>query len=67
MEVRDDGEVVQELNLIKPKCKLEVRRNFFSCRVVDPWNLLPSDVQGAADVDVFKERYDKFIAGTVRQ
>ena len=67
VEVRDDGEVVQELNLIKPKCKLEVRRNFFSCRVVDPWNLLPSDVQGAADVDVFKERYDKFIAGTVRQ
>ena len=62
-----DGEVVEGMNIIKPKCRLEVRRNFFSCRVVDPWNVLPSSVQGAVNVQGFKESYDEFIAGTLPQ
>ena len=55
-----------EQNLSIPKStgdNLEVRKNFFSCRVVDPWNNLPPGVQGAADVLDFKVKYDSFIAG----
>ena len=61
--VREDGSVAGLLNLVKPKCNLEVRRNFFSCRVVDPWNSLPAPVQGAKDVVDFKVRYDDLKAG----
>ena len=57
------GAIVQSENLVKPKARLDVRRNFFSCRVVDPWNDLPPGVQGAADVNDFKIKYDDFIAG----
>ena len=50
-------------NLFEPKSRLDVRRNFFSCRVVQPWNNLPPRVQGASDVLDFKVKYDEFIGG----
>ena len=34
------------------------RRNFFSQRVVGPWNLLPAHVVEALTVNAFKNRYD---------
>ena len=61
--VSEDGTVTQSENLIKPKSRLDVRKNFFSCRVIDPWNNLPPGVQCAADVLEFKTQYDSFIAG----
>ena len=64
VSVSEEGEVVQNLNLVKPKCRLDVRRNFFSCRVVEPWNGLPSSVQEAGDVGDFKVKYDAFVRGT---
>ena len=67
VSVESDGHVEEEMTLLKPKARLDVRRNFFSCRVVDPWNCLPTKVQGSADVDSFKESYHKFIAGTLQQ
>ena len=67
VRVGSDGQVEEEMNLLKPKARLDVRKNFFSCRVVDPWNCLPTNVQGSVDVDSFKESYDKFIAGTIQQ
>ena len=66
VSVSDEGQVMDELNLLKPKSRLEVRKNFFSCRVVDYWNSLPANVQGAKDVDGFKEAYDDFIGGDSR-
>ena len=48
---------------MKPKSNLDVRKNFYSCRVVDHWNDLPGHVQGAKDVGDFKVKYDEFIAG----
>ena len=39
-------------------CNLELRRNFFSQRVVALWNTLPTEVQSAPSVDQFKIRYD---------
>ena len=67
VSVSDEGEVVQNLSLVKPKCLLDVRRNFFSCRVVDPWNGLPSSVQEAEDVGHFKVKYDAFARGANRR
>ena len=52
---------------MKPKWRLDVRKNFFSCRVADSWNSLPASVQGAKDVNGFKEAYDDFIGGDCHQ
>ena len=63
VSVSEDGTLIQSENLVKPKSHLEVRKNFFSCRVVDPWNDLPPGVQEAADVLDFKIKFDSFVAG----
>ena len=52
--VSEAGELIGSENLVKPKSRLDVRKNFFSCRVVEPWNNLPPGVQGAADVLTLK-------------
>ena len=62
VSVMDDGSVMSSMNLVKPKSNLDVRKNFFSCRVVDHWNCLPAHVQGAKDANDFKMKYDEFIA-----
>ena len=46
--------------LVKSRSKLEVRKNFFSQRVVSEWNNLPTEVVEATSVNIFKNRYDKF-------
>ena len=48
------------LNLVKPKPRLEIRKNFFSVRRVDKWNGLPSHIQNIADMVEFEIAYDKF-------
>ena len=63
VSVSEDGDVANSENLFEPKSRLDVRRNFFSCRVVQPWNNLPPCVQGATDVLDFKVKYDEFIGG----
>jgi hypothetical protein len=55
----------KHLNLVKPKARLEVRRNFFSVRSVDVWNSLPEDIQSAATLKDFKEKYDGFVHNIV--
>jgi len=45
--------------LKKRHCYSQMRSNFFSFRVVNLWNNLPSDVVSAPSVNVFKERLDK--------
>jgi len=48
-------------NLLVPeKCRINVRKNFFSCRVVNSWNELPDWVRGAVSVNDFKNKYDEF-------
>ena len=53
--------------LAKSRCRLDIRKNFFSQRVVSGWNELPASVIEADSVNSFKNRYDRFIKNkTVR-
>ena len=42
----------------RSRSNLELRKNFFSNRVVPIWNSLPAYVKAATAVDEFKKRYD---------
>ena len=39
----------------------EIRRNFFSHRVVVPWNSLPPEVVNSPNVNIFKGNYDRMV------
>ena len=45
--------------LLKSQCKLDLRSNFFSQRVVSPWKDLPASVKNSVSIDNFKLNYDK--------
>ena len=44
----------------EPRINLDIRRHFFTNRVVNPWNALPSEVRNAKTFDSFKLSYDKY-------
>ncbi len=48
------------LNLLKPRANLEVRGNFFSARVVDEWNAIPSEIKMAKNPAQFKGLYKAY-------
>ena len=50
-----------QLTIFKQRRNTALRRKFFSHRVVDDWNRLPSHVIEATTVNCFKGRYDKFL------
>ena len=39
-------------------CRLQVRQNFLSVRIVNIWNKLPESVVESSSVNVFKKRLD---------
>ena len=39
--------------LVKMPCRLECRRNFFTCRIFSLWNFLKPDVVNAKSLDIF--------------
>ena len=45
------------------KFKTELRRNYFSQRVVNLWNSLPQSAVDAGTVSKFKEELDRFLIG----
>ena len=45
--------------LKKLHAKTQIRKNFFSIRVVDLWNSLPQDIVSSKSVNLFKNRLDK--------
>ena len=44
------------LNLVKERSKLEIRKNFFTVRTADIWNIIPSDIKNIRQVIKFKKR-----------
>jgi hypothetical protein len=51
--------------IIKNRSRLEIRKQFFSQRVVNTWNNLPSFVVEADSVNCFKNRLDSVWSGIV--
>jgi hypothetical protein len=48
-----------DFKLTKERCNLDIRKYFFSCRVVNVWNSLPNSVVLAESITSFKIRLDK--------
>ena len=46
--------------LVKSKCNLELRRHFFTNRVINQWNPLPSYVVCTPTVNSFKSKLDTY-------
>ena len=51
--------------IVKVRSRLDIRNKFFSQRVINSWNMLPMDVVEAETVNSFKNKLDKFWAGSV--
>ena len=49
------------LKLKTKSCRKDIRKNFFSMRVITEWNLLPELVVRAPSINYFKNRLDKFM------
>jgi hypothetical protein len=49
------------LKIHKPSCIHELRKHYFSHRVVDLWNGLPEHVVSSVSVNMFKNHYDKYV------
>ena len=55
------------LNLVPQQWKGEVRKNFWSIRIVESWNKLPSSVKLASTVNEFKNSLDNLNVGQRRR
>ena len=47
--------------IVKNRSRVNIRKNFFSQRVVNDWNALPVWVVGSESVNSFKNNYDKYV------
>ena len=51
------------LKIVKPRCRLDVRKFSFAHRVVDMWNSLDERIVACDSINGFKNRLDKFLYG----
>ena len=57
----EDGEERRKSDILyEPRASKELRKNFFTIRVVQQWNELPESVNDAESVNAFKNRYDRW-------
>jgi len=49
-----------EKKLANDRSRLDIRKHFFSQRVVNGWNGLPADVIDLTSVNSFKNAYDRY-------
>ena len=47
--------------LVKEKCRLGMRKYYFSQRVINEWNKLPNYCVNASSVNMFKNRIDRYM------
>ena len=51
-----------QFQLKVPGCtKTDIRRNFFSQRVIVPWNQLPEKIVNSSTAEIFKREYDNYM------
>ena len=58
--ISNEGSEERRNVLREKRANTEMRRNFFSLRVVKRWNELPEKVKAATSVNMFKDRLDKY-------
>ena len=49
------------LNLKLPVVHTEIRRNFFSARVINMWNDIPYEIKSAGTLNIFKNKLDNWL------
>jgi hypothetical protein len=49
------------MKIFKTECHLDFRKYFFSNRVINLWNKLPSDILACDSIGKFKARLDNLI------
>ena len=55
---RPEEKQIDNKNFVREQSNGDIRRNFFSQRVVENWNNLPISVKNASNVNNFKNLYD---------
>ena len=51
----------QKAALVKEQCRLDMRKYFFSQRVINERNKLPNDCVNASSVNMYKNRIDRYL------
>ena len=50
------------LNIVRRECRLDIRRHFFSNRVIEHWNALDHDTKRAKNVASFRNKISDYLA-----
>ena len=60
--IEDDGRETRRTDILnRERVRLEVRRNFFTVRVVRYWNQLPEEVKEPRTINTFKNKLDEWM------
>ena len=51
----------EDAALVKEQCRLDMRKYSFSQRVINEWDKLPNDCVNASNVNMFKNRIDRYM------